>query len=66
VIIEFQAYRQTLDNAMQEVEECLGKGEYALACRVMSAVSTTQAKASIEIRSTLVRNGFLAREATDD
>ena len=66
VITSFQAYRQTMDNALADVEAALGRGEFALASRAMSEISNIQAKASIEMRGTLVRHGFLAREATDD
>jgi hypothetical protein len=66
VRIEFQAYRTTIDKALGQVENHIAAGEYALACRIMAAVSQAQAKASVEMRSTLVRHGFIAREATDE
>lgn len=63
---EFRTYRDEIRDALRNVESALARGEYALACQMMSAISQAQASASVQMRSTLVRHGFISREDTDD
>jgi len=63
---EFRAYSREVQSSLSQVATALSRGEYALACQMMSAISQAQASASVQMRSTLVRHGFISREDTDD
>jgi hypothetical protein len=63
---EFKKYSKEVHGALAQVTQALSRGEYALACQMMSAISQAQASASVQMRSTLVRHGFISREDTDD
>ena len=62
----FDQYRISLDEAMDEVESSLKRNEYALACRQLSAISQQHARTSVAFRNALIKQGFLARETEDD
>lgn len=62
VIDNLQKYRTQVNDAFDAIEQAISKGEYAYACSLMSAVSSHQGQASVNMRTTLVRYGFLARE----
>lgn len=62
----FTDYRAAIDEAMDDVATALGNGEYALACRQLSAISQQHARTSVSFRHTLIKQGFLARESEDD
>lgn len=62
LIEQLNKYRDQVNSAFDEVEESLRKGEYARACEVMSLLSNSHAQTSINVRTTLIRNGFLSRE----
>jgi len=66
VIRQFQEYRVALGEALDEVEDSLERGEFAVASNTMSMISQHQASASIKMRATLIKFGFLSRESTDD
>lgn len=66
MIEEFKAYRAQVNEGFDGIEEALEKGEYALACNLMNTISTHQGQASVNMRSVLVRFGFIVRERSGD
>lgn len=62
----FREYRTALHESMGEVEAALERKEYGLACRQLSAISQSHARTSVNLRTALIRNGFLSRESEDD
>lgn len=64
MLIQFAAFRQEIDNALGGVADTLARGEYAYACRQLSAISQHHARTSVDMRSIMVRHGWIAN--TDD
>lgn len=62
LIIEVNKYKDQVNTALEEVAASLARGEYAHACSVMGTLSSHQAKASVQMRTILIKNGFMARE----
>ena len=63
---QFKEFRSTITKAYDEVAAAMERGEYAVAANLMQAISQSHARASINMRTVLVKHGFLAREATDE
>lgn len=62
LVKNFEAYRTQVSDGLDEVSQCLSRGEYHQATAIMSTVSSHQAQASINLRTVLVKQGLLARE----
>lgn len=59
----FRRYRESLDKALDMVEESLDGKDYATACDALAAVTKSTAKVSVGMRSALIRQGHLKEES---
>lgn len=66
MIKQVEEYRTQVTDAFDEILASLRKGEYAGACSIMSTLSKHQAQASVNMRTVLIRHGFIAREKDSD
>jgi hypothetical protein len=65
LLAAFDDYRASMADMLLGIRGTLQRGEYAAAASAMTEVSQVQARMSVDLRATLVRNGFIAR-GTDD
>lgn len=65
LIANFEDYKTQVSDGLGEVSACLSRGEFHQATVLMSTISSHQAKASINLRAVLVKQGLIARERED-
>lgn len=62
LLVSFDNYAAEVTDALSEVRQFLERGEYPLACKAMTAISSSQARTSTGIRASLIKAGLLEPE----
>lgn len=55
----FHAFASRIADRYAEAEECLARGEYEEAQRILSALAVSHAKTSMSLRNVLIRDGVI-------
>lgn len=63
---QFREFRKVVEDGYDQVETAMEQGQYREACEIMTRISQGQASASVKMRNTLIKFGFVSREGSND